>query len=373
MIPKSTTITGGGRRIRKTLIIVGVVLVLGNLVTATLGRLLRGERVNGSPGSSYVTTAFGTAALAELLESQGLDVSRLRAPYTPTRLNPAHVVLLVEVGVSGLADTEVRAVDSFIKDGGWLILAGAEPSGLLSALSPTEGPPQWQPDGPLQAISNRPGVGEVPLDGRGSFGTWDGAEPFLRGDEGEVVGIEWAHGAGRVMWLADPTPLLNKGLAGGDSAGLAWSLIGERPAVFDEYRHGFGGDSFWQLLPDGWAAALALLMVAGLAWMISYARRLGPPEETARKLQPERALYVESVAAILGRTKRTEESIKPIRTRFRRILTTRAGLGPNASEEDLRQAAIALGLTMQDVDAALDETGDPVSAGRALAQLSTRR
>jgi hypothetical protein len=373
VIPKSTTITPEGRRIRKTLIILGIVLILGNLFTVTVGRLLRGDRVGGPPGSSYVTTAYGAAALAELLEDEGLTVDRLRAPFTPDRLDAATTLILAEVGVSGLADPEARAVDGFIREGGWMLLAGAEPSGLLSVIAPDDGPPQWEPDGTQLATSALPGVGGIPLDGSGSFSESDGADSFLEDDDGVIVGITWDHGAGKVIWLADSTPLLNKGLAEGDSAGLVWSLIGERPVVFDEYRHGFGGDTFWQLLPDGWAGTLALLAVAGLAWMISYSRRLGPPEETTRKLQPERALYVESVAAILGRTMNIEDSIKPIRARFRRLLSTKAGLGPNPSDDELKSAAEALGLTATDVNAALDDTGDPVLAGKALSQLSSRR
>jgi hypothetical protein len=68
-----------------------------------------------------------------------------------------------------------------------------------------------------------------------------------------------------------------------------------------------------------------------------------------------------------------EDSIKPIRARFRRLLSTRAGLGPNPLDHDLRDAATALGLTAAEVNAALDDTGDPVLAGKALSQLSTRR
>jgi hypothetical protein len=365
--------TPEGRRIRKVLIVLGVGLILGNILAMTLGRLLGGDRVGGPAGSSYVTTAFGTAALAELLENEGLTVERLRAPVTPDRLDAKTTLILVEVGVTGLAETEARAVEAFIAGGGWLFLAGPEPSGLIADIAPDDGPPQWEPDGVQLATSTLPGVGDIPLNGGGSFSESDGAASFLEDEDGVIVGITWDHGAGKVVWLADSTPLLNSGLAGGDSAGLIWSLIGERPVVFDEYRHGFGGDTFWQLLPDGWAAALILLMVAALAWMVSYSRRLGPPEETTRKLQPERALYVESVAAILGRTMNIEDSIKPIRARFRRLLSTRAGLGPNPLDHDLRDAATALGLTAAEVNAALDDTGDPVLAGKALSQLSTRR
>jgi hypothetical protein len=173
-----------------------------------------------------------------------------------------------------------------------------------------------------------------------------------------------------VVWLADSAPLLNLGLALGDSAGLAVALLDGQAAVFDEYRHGFGGDSFWQALPDGWAATLLLLAVAGLAGMIAYARRLGPPEELERRLRPDRAAYIESVAAMLGRTGRLNESIRPVRARTRRLLATRAGLGQEPSDDALRRAGLAANLSSDEIEAVLDETGDPIAAGRALTRLS---
>jgi hypothetical protein len=113
-----------------------------------------------------------------------------------------------------------------------------------------------------------------------------------------------------------------------------------------------------------------LLAAAGLAAMIAYARRLGPPEDVERRLRPDRAAYIESVAAMLGRTQRLNESIRPVRARARRLLASRAALAQTPSDDDLRRAGQTANLTDEEIEAVLDETGDPLAAGRALARLS---
>jgi hypothetical protein len=370
MIPPSTTLTPEGRKIRTRLLLAAALIVLVNLAVFLGGKLTAGQRVAGPDGSTYVTTAFGTAALAELLEGEGLIVSRLRAPFTASRLQPAQTLLLVDIGFAGFAASELTSVNGFLEEGGRLVLAGAVPDDLLEVLGGDL--PEWESAGPTMAFAtgDLAGVGEVPLSGAGSFSRTGRTTAVLSADDGTPVSVTWSLGAGSITWLADPTPLMNVGLARGDSAGLAVALVQGRPAVFDEYRHGFGGESFWQALPDGWTATLLLLAVAGLAALIAYARRLGPPEMVERQLRPDRATYIESVAAILGRTRRLNESIGPVRARARRLLASRAGLTQAAPDDALRRAGEAANLTTEQIDAVLDESGDALTTGRALARLS---
>jgi hypothetical protein len=370
VIPRSTTLTPEGRRIRTRLLVAAALIVLINVAVFVGGKLTAGQRVAGPDGSTYVTTAFGTAALFELLEGEDFDVSRLRAPYNTSRLSTEKTLLLIDIGFAGFAAPELTAVAEFLEGGGRLVMAGAVPDDLLDVLG--EDPPEWVSGGPTVAFAtgDLPGVGKVPLSGGGSFSQTGRATVFLSADDGTPVGAAWPLGEGSILWLADPTPLMNVGLARGDSAGLAVALVGGRPAMFDEYRHGFGGASLWQALPDGWTAMLILLALAGLAALTAYARRLGPPEIVERQLRPDRAAYIESVAAILGRTRRLQESIDPVRARARRLLATRAGLTHGASDDALRRAGEAANLTTEEIDAVLDDTGDPLSTGRALARLS---
>jgi hypothetical protein len=345
-------------------------IALINLVVFMAGKLTVGERVTGPDGSSYVTTAFGTAALVELLESEGIPVSRERAPYNVARLRPDETLVLVDIRPAGFVPSELASLSGFLEDGGGLVMAGAVPDALLETLG--DDLPEWESGGPTTAIATDDvsGVREVPLSGGGWFSENGQTTPILSSHDGIPVAVQWSIGQGTVTWLADPTPLMNVGLARGDSAGFALAVMDGRPTVFDEYRHGYGGESFWQALPDGWATTLLLLTVAGLAALIAYARRLGPPETSERQLRPDRAAYLESVAAILGRAGRLNEAIGPVRARARRLLATRAGLGQEAPEDALRRAGEAAGLTTEQIDAVLDDSGDALTAGRALARLS---
>jgi hypothetical protein len=371
LIPASTTITPEGRRIGNFLLICGLVVVVGNLLALMLRGLGTGSQVTGPAGSSYVTTAFGTAAWTALLESEGIEVSRLRAPYQDRYLPVDSTLVLVGPGWTSFARSELAAVRRFVEGSGWLVVAGPAAPALFEALSET--PPRWVPEGPTQAEADQSlgDVGQVPLSGRGSLVSTARASVLLFG-EGKVAALEWGLGAGRIRWLADPTPLLNTGLAEGDSAGLSIALTGGRPVIFDEFRHGFGGDTFWQSLPDGWNITLMLLGVAGLAGLVAYGRRSAPVETERRRLQPERAEFVRSVAAIMGRSGRLEEAAEPVRRRARHLLMKRSGIGAAATAEDLAATARMSGLGADEFAAVMDPAGDPMVAGRALARLSKR-
>jgi hypothetical protein len=346
-----------------------VAVLAGNLVVAVAGRLDAGGRTAGPSGSSYVTTANGTAAWAELLETEGRSVTRLRGPYRDDRLDPAATLVLAEIGFAAFARPELSELADFVAAGGWLLLAGPDPGELLEAVSVD--PPEWSFEG-VDAARADPSLADVDLillSGSGSISELGEAQPILVADDGTVVAVRWQRERGTVVWLADALPLLNRSLAEGDSAGLAMALTGGRDVVFDEFRHGFGGDSLWQSLPDRWQTALTLLVVAALATMIAYGRRLGPPEEIERGLQPDRAQYVESVAAILARTGRLHEAAHPVRDRGQRLLAARGGLPALPSDEQWRRAGEEAGLTTTEVEALIDPTGDLVEAGRALSKL----
>ncbi|HUO46259.1 MAG TPA: DUF4350 domain-containing protein [Acidimicrobiia bacterium] len=374
MIPPSTTITPEGRRLRRVLIVSALVLVGGNLLAFIFGQVFPSQRVGGPSGSSYVTTAYGAAAWAELLVDEGQSITRLRGPYTPDRLPTGEALVLVEAGLATLAGPELGALREFLQQGGHLVIAGLDPGDLVNTISTD--PPQWTTTGTSAASIADPllsGVDYVPLGGTGSFATLGEASELLADGAGRAVAVHWSLGAGTVYWLADATPLLNGGLADGDSAGLAVALTVGRPVIFDEFRHGYGGDSLWQSLPHRWANTIALLGAAALLALIAYARRLGPPEEVERKLPPDRARYVDSVAAILGRTGMIAEAVEPVRHRARRLLARRAGLGHDSDAEQLRSAGREAGLDPDLIEALLDPDGDPIVTGRALATLSKSR
>ena len=179
-------------------------------------------------------------------------------------------------------------------------------------------------------------------------------------------------GRGRVVALADPSPLQNRLLATADNAGFGLAAAGDgRTVVFAEGAHGYGEASGLGAIPGRWQAALVGLTLAALLGVVAAGRRLGPPEDAARPLPPARREYVDAVAVSLARTNRPAEALGPLQAAARARLARRAGLPPTASEPQLRAAAARLGWSAPETDALFAPARtavEVVAAGSALAR-----
>ncbi len=82
------------------------------------------------------------------------------------------------------------------------------------------------------------------------------------------------------------------------------------------------------------------------------------------------------MAGALARTRQPDVVAAPLQERARRRLAARAGLPPDAGDDDLRRVAGELHLPPEEVDALFRPCrtdDDVVAVGRALAQLSGNR
>jgi hypothetical protein len=121
-----------------------------------------------------------------------------------------------------------------------------------------------------------------------------------------------------------------------------------------------------------------MLGAAVIVWMVAIGRRLGPPEPESRDLAPERGRYVDSLAALMARSKQPGAATELIRITARRNLARRSGLPADASTDQLRAAADALGLESQETDALLNDAlgtraftnENLIAADRALAKIT---
>ena len=200
--------------------------------------------------------------------------------------------------------------------------------------------------------------------------------PLLGGAGGVLVTVA-SVGQGRVVALADASPLQNRLLARADNAAFALAAVGEgRPVAFAEAHHGYGASTGIRALPLRWRWALAGGFLAALVWMWSRSRRLGPPDEIERVTPPARRAYVEAMAGALVRTRQPDVALAPLQDRARKRLAARAGLAADASDEELRRAAARLSLPAADVDALFRPCrtdADAVAVGRTLAALTEGR
>jgi hypothetical protein len=349
-------------------VVVAAVLYLGDW----------GGARRGPPSSSYTTGPAGLAAYAELLARYGHPVEHLRGDLTGIDLDPA--TTLVVLDAPELAGEEARRLRDFLAGGGRLVAGGEGAGAWLDEV--VDEPPRrsnraLRQAAPLARVPEVAGIRTVRAAGPGTWSHPGAGQPALGRPDRALAVVLSPPGNGRLVALADASPLQNRLLGEADNAALGLGVAGEpgRPVRFAEGPHGYGRARGLGALPWRWRLALAGLAGATAMWLWARARRLGPPELEARPLPPPRRAFVDALAATLARTRRPGDATAPVRARARELVARRAGLAPDASAADLRRAATGLGLTGDEIDALMAEGGaggeeEIVAAGRALARLS---
>ena len=264
----------------------------------------------GPASSSYATSDGGLAAWAELLQRAGHPVSQLRAPISRARLDPQTTVVLLDP--DALLPSEGRRLNLFLRAGGRLIAGGARSQTAIPALLPN--PPARIDSSPSMAVPVQSGgetasVRSVATAGDGAWTETGGARAMLGSAPDLSLLLTMPVGAGTLELLADGSPLQNRLLSHADNAQFALDLAGPsgRPIVFVESVHGYGLARGLSALPAQWWLGLALLTLAGLAFVLARGRRLGAPDVSPPPPPPPRRAYVDAVALLLRRTHKPDE------------------------------------------------------------------
>ncbi len=329
----------------------------------------------GTASSSYATSSDGLAGYAALLMKSGHPVTRLRTPPSRSTLDPHSTIVMLDPNL--VLERDVTALRAFVRAGGRLITGGPAPDAWLSEL--LSGAPSWSSRGSqgadrLVPVPETAGVQFVQSDGTGAF-TDAGATLPVLGDAHRALATVVNLGAGRVVLLADSSPLQNHLLSQADDAALGLAIAGApgRPVSFEEAVHGYGQARGLAALPTRWKWAVGGLLLAALAAVASRFRRLGPPEPAPPQPQPPRRAHVDALGSALARTGRPAQAAAPVQAEARTLVLTRARLTHAAGEAAVRAAAIRLGLEEEEARAIAAETltdADVLPAGRALAKLS---
>lgn len=360
-----------GRAWRWAALGAGAILAL-NVLAVVVDSLFAAP--SGPRSSAYATAPRGLAAYDALLSRSGHPSQRLREPPGRARLDPRSTVVLLDP--DRVLPREAGALGAFVRAGGRLVAGGAQPAPWLEAL--VRPAPVWRAKGarraaPTGVAPEVAGLRRVSTDGAGSWARRGSATPILGGD-GSPTLLAARVGRGRLLLLADASPLQNRLLGRADNASLGLALAGprSRPVAFVETVHGFGRQRGLAALPGRWRWALIGLLAALLAYMVARGRRLGPPEEDARPLPPPRRAYVDAVAGALAGTRRPAEASAPVRAAARAGVAQRAALGPDPDDATLDASAKRLGLPADErraLIAPVRDDADVVAAGRALARL----
>ncbi|MGH9030956.1 MAG: DUF4350 domain-containing protein, partial [Acidimicrobiia bacterium] len=291
-------------------IVAVALLILVNVALRLLDSSTRGADETAPRSSSFSTGSTGVAGWAELLRRNDHATSAVRGGLTHESLSPD--AALVVLDPDAVSDAEARDVRTFVESGGRLVAGGGSVGGLLRALF--DEPPEWSPEGIPRAQSdgNAPevaGIGELVTVGEGVWRDAGETEAVVSGRAGTLVTVADL-GAGRVVMVADPSPLQNRLLDRADNAAFALQITGEAGTVrFAEGQHGYGDATGLGAIPSRWKWALAGLAVAMLVGAVAVGRRLGPAEEDARALPPPRRVYVDAVAEALARTRQPAASL----------------------------------------------------------------
>ena len=354
--------------------IVGMALIVGLNVAAWLIRTLLGGP-GGAPSSSYATTSEGFAAYSELLERAGHSVDQQRVDLATDPPDASETLIVMDADLPG---DEAEVVERFVASGGTLISGGPETTSWIESV--VDHPPSHSPAG----ITTATRVGDVAGDvatvissGRGSWSDAGGGEVVLAGPGGALL-TSHDVSSGRVWLLADSSPLKNELLDEADNAALGIALAGGevRDVRWLETVHGYSTETGLGAVPTNWRWALYAGGAAALCYMWARGRRLGPPEQRSRDLPPPRRDYVDALASTLARSKQPSEAVAPVVAAARARLCVRAGLPPDANDDEIASAARAEELADDEIRAlttgVVDDYG-VMAAGRALARLTGGR
>jgi hypothetical protein len=352
-----------------------VAVVVGvNLVTVVVDSVIPSP--DGPRSSSFATSRQGVAAWADLIRRSGVEVRALRERAADDTLPAEGTVVVLDP--EGFSTDQARALRRFAEGGGRVVAGGAEPGDWLAELTATD-PPSWERGGDQRArvLVPAPETGSarnLRTAEAGHWGDGGGALPLAAGADGPIAVVEDAR-EGRIVLIADPSPLQNRLLGEADNAALALALAGPGPVTFVESVHGYGTATGLAALPARFRWGLVLLGFSAMLLIAARWPRMGPPEPPEEPLFPPRRAYVDALASTLARSRDRTTAVDAVRSAARERLARRAALARDADDEAWTSAARAAGLDHDEARALVGDGADDdgIAAGRALARLSGGR
>lgn len=356
------------------MIAIVAVLCLGVLLSQISGTGSSGKRSTlESPDDKGPN---GLLALVVLLDTTDHAIERVSEPPSDGGLDSDKTAFLIAPG--SLTAADAKALNDLADDGGRVVVAGDPGDEGLSRLLGTEAEIDDGGSGaiaPLTPSAETAGVTSI-----------QGADPRvvspagsalpLAGDAGEPGVVAVDVGEGRVIVVADDSSLENSQLVLAENARFALNLAGAdgRAVQLVEAVRTLPGSGL-SALPGAWGWAAAGLILAALALAWARVRRIGPVELASRPLPPPRREYVDAMAGALLRTRDPRTAITPLREAARDRLARRAGLPHDASDTQLREAAVAAGLEPAEIEAVSGQVGEGamLAAAGAIAKLSRRQ
>jgi hypothetical protein len=161
---------------------------------------------------------------------------------------------------------------------------------------------------------------------------------------GKAGAVLLRHGKGRVIVVADPGILTNRGISRDDNVfflrNVAELNARDGRVYFDEYHHGFrSAGGFWGYLGHyhlHWAILPLLIVVGVVGW--HYAVRLGPAVATPRIEQADAVDYASALARLYRRAGSRRLLARTLARGFQSALTKHLHLRANALPAEILAA-----------------------------------
>jgi hypothetical protein len=273
----------------------------------------------------------GAAGLVLVLEELGADVEIVRG--SP----PADAATAVVLD-GALADGDVADTLAWVRAGGVLLVA--DPRSALA---------DGAADGPCPAALRD--VGELHLRDDDVVRRDEGPEGTCFDGEVRVADV----GAGAVIALDTPAPLVNELLDEADDAVLAAAVLAPTPGTAVAFVAGpsigadsSGDETLGELVDPDVRRGLVQAAIAALLWVAWRARRLGRPVVEDQPVRIAGSELVVAVGRLLDGRDRPDEAAAVLRAEVRRVVGSRLGLAADAAVRTVA-AAVAPRSTL-DVD-----------------------
>jgi hypothetical protein len=331
------------------------VLLFGAFAGAAAYALaLRAAAGKGLPDYSvYSAEDDGLADAALFLRREGWE------PVAVTRpIAPAHypgLLVLAEPGNPSLlgahaelAEADAKALLRWVEAGNTLLYAGRHATPLHELLGVTLITDDTDTgDDPRPAEVGDAGVytdevRRIVVEGKDQLQTRRGLPVWwVDGRPGAVL---LKHGRGRVLLLADASPLTNQGLKRADNGVFLYRVVLREArggkVYFDEYHHGLrSGGGVWGYLAYHRAqwVLVPIVLLAGMAgW--SLAVRLGPAVAMPREARADAVDYASAVARIYQRAGARRLPARALVGGFLAALTRHLHLRRNALPAEVLRA-----------------------------------
>ncbi len=329
-------------RDRRLLLICLATVVVLAVVT---GLFARDQNRDDNPlPSSYLTGRHGARAAYEMLEASGYSLERWEQPLSDlaARADAGTVVIVAEpIFDNAAAD---KAVDEILKRGGRVLVTGISGGQLLPS-GAVQPPTQFQ----LAACKLAP-EGLAPLAGSGEVwmmpaAGWKLASPRYHVDytcAGQPAVVEYAEGAGHVVWWASSTPLENGSIGRAGDLDLLLNSLEARDG-----HHFYWDESLHGETPSQWSyargPALNLLLIGlavlGLLVVFSFSRRSGPVRDLPLPARASPIEFLEALGSLYAKAGASATAVSLAYGRFRRKMGELCGLnGMQLNAEELGAA-----------------------------------